>query len=458
MRFHVMTLFPEMIQGVLNTSILGKAAQKGLIAFHTVNMRDYTLDKHGKVDDYPYGGGAGMLIQAQPVYDAYQALTASMGKKPRTIYLTPQGKRFDQKMAKELANEEEMVFLCGHYEGIDERVLEEIVTDYVSIGDYVLTGGELPVMVMIDAVSRLVPGVLNNDISAETETFHNDLLEYPQYTRPEVWKEKRVPEILLTGNHKKIVEWRLEQSIERTRKRRPDLYKLYCKKQEVIKRLSKKKRLCIHMMELLDRGLGEVLYEKDSNILLYGEDTYMILASSEEDAERMLKGLPDLSHKNVLCVDEYVTKILTEEYGMTVAAKCCQACYTKKETLPVKYKDIRQLGLSHLSYISAHYPYADEAYLKERIQAGVMYGAFAEDQMAGFVGIHKEGSMGLLYVDEAYRGRGIAASLESFLINLQIANGQTPYVQIQEDNAASLALQDKLGLYKAQQPIWWLIK
>lgn len=458
MRFHVMTLFPEMIQGVLNTSILGKAAQKGLISFHTVNMRDYTLDKHGKVDDYPYGGGAGMLIQAQPVYDAYQSLTASMGKKPRTIYLTPQGKRFDQKMAKELAREEDLVFLCGHYEGIDERVLEEIVTDYVSIGDYVLTGGELPVMVMIDAVSRLVPGVLNNDISAETETFHNDLLEYPQYTRPEVWKEKRVPEILLTGNHKKIVEWRLKQSIERTRQRRPDLYKLYCKKQEVIKRLSKKKRLCIHMMELLDRGIGDVLYEKDSNIVLYGENTYMILASSKEDAERMLKGIPGLPEKNVISVDEYVTKILTEEYGMAVASKCCQACYTKKETLPVKYKDIRQLDLSHLSYVSAHYPHGDEEYLKGRIEAGVMYGAFEEDQIIGFVGIHKEGSMGLLYVEEAYRRRGIAASLESFLINLQIANGQTPYVQIQEDNNASLALQDKLGLYKAQQSVWWLIK
>ena len=239
MKFHILTLFPEMVMNGLNTSIIGRAAAQGLLSLNAVNIRDYTLDKHGKVDDYPYGGGAGMLMQAQPVYDAYQAVVGE--EKPRTIYVTPQGTPFTQKMAEEFATEEELVFLCGHYEGIDERVLEEIVTDYVSIGDYVLTGGELPAMVMIDAISRLVPGVLNNEVSAETESFNNDLLEYPQYSRPEEWHGKKVPQVLLSGNHKNINQWRLEQSEERTAKRRPDLYEKYQEKKRIIKKLSRKK-------------------------------------------------------------------------------------------------------------------------------------------------------------------------------------------------------------------------
>ncbi|MBD5521430.1 MAG: tRNA (guanosine(37)-N1)-methyltransferase TrmD [Lachnospiraceae bacterium] len=229
MNFYVMTLFPEMVMQGLNTSILGRAVERGTIAIEAVNIRDYTTDKHGKVDDYTYGGGAGMLMQAQPVYDTYLAVNEMIKKKQedartRVIYVTPQGKTFSQDMAKELAGEGNLVFLCGHYEGIDERVLEEIVTDYVSIGDYVLTGGELPAMVMIDAIARLVPDVLHNDESAQTESFHNDLLEYPQYSRPEVWRDKAVPSILLSGNHAKVDEWRLEQSIERTKRLRPDLY------------------------------------------------------------------------------------------------------------------------------------------------------------------------------------------------------------------------------------------
>lgn len=216
----------------LHTSILGRAVEKQHISIEAVNIRDYTTDKHGKVDDYTYGGGAGMLMQAQPVYDAWSSIMQRIGKKARVIYVTPQGKTFHQEMAQELAGEEELIFLCGHYEGIDERVLEEIVTDYVSIGDYVLTGGELPAMVMVDAVARLVPGVLHNDESATTESFHNDLLEYPQYSRPEVWRDKKVPEILLSGNHAKVDEWRLAQSIERTKRLRPDLYEKWAKRQE----------------------------------------------------------------------------------------------------------------------------------------------------------------------------------------------------------------------------------
>lgn len=259
MNFHILTLFPEMVENGLKTSIIGRAVAGGLLSIEAVNIRDFAFNKHQSVDDYPYGGGAGMLMQAEPVYLAYKdieeriqkriqnakmqnaeteeqdaevkvqnagiqdAETVSPDKKLRVVYLSPQGKTFDQKMAEELAEEEDLVLLCGHYEGIDERVLEEIVTDYVSIGDYVLTGGELPAMVMVDTISRLVPGVLHNDVSAEFESFQNNLLEYPQYSRPEEWHGKKVPPVLLSGHHANIEKWRREQSILRTYERRQDL-------------------------------------------------------------------------------------------------------------------------------------------------------------------------------------------------------------------------------------------
>ena len=248
MHFHILTLFPEMVMGGLGTSITGRAMKNGTISVDAINIRDYAQNKHGQVDDYPYGGGAGMVMQPGPVYRAYEAVkeqieqrkkledTSSNGdeteedsatdkeKQLRVVYMTPQGKVFDQKIARELAQEEDLVLLCGHYEGIDERVLERIVTDNISIGDYVLTGGELPAMVVIDAVSRMVPGVLHNDVSAEFETFHENLLEYPQYTRPEEFMGDKVPEVLLSGHHKNIEAWRREQSIQRTKERRPDLW------------------------------------------------------------------------------------------------------------------------------------------------------------------------------------------------------------------------------------------
>ena len=223
MNFHVLTLFPEMIRNGMNTSITGRAINAGILSVEAINIRDYAFNKHQKVDDYPYGGGAGMLMQAEPVYLSYEAIKEKIGYRPRVVYLTPQGKVFHQEMAKELAKERDLVFLCGHYEGIDERVLDEIVTDYVSIGDYVLTGGELPAMIMIDAISRLVPGVLHNDVSAEFESFQDNLLEYPQYSRPEVWHDRKVPEILMSGHHANIEKWRREQSVIRTAKNRPDL-------------------------------------------------------------------------------------------------------------------------------------------------------------------------------------------------------------------------------------------
>ena len=235
MNFYILTLFPEMVMNGLNTSIIGRAVNAGLLSIEAVNIRDYAFNRHQSVDDYPYGGGAGMLMQAEPVYLAHEAVSEKIrvrlseeaagaaAKRVRTVYLSPQGRVFDQQMAEELSQEEDLILLCGHYEGIDERVLEEVVTDYVSIGDYVLTGGELPAMVMVDAISRLVPGVLHNNISAEFESFQDNLLEYPQYSRPEEWHGKKVPPVLLSGHHANIEKWRREQSIIRTYKRRPDL-------------------------------------------------------------------------------------------------------------------------------------------------------------------------------------------------------------------------------------------
>ncbi|MBO5087378.1 MAG: tRNA (guanosine(37)-N1)-methyltransferase TrmD [Lachnospiraceae bacterium] len=257
MHFHILTLFPEMVMDGLNTSITGRAVKNGHITIDATNIRDFAENKHGHVDDYPYGGGAGMVMQPGPVYRAYEYVKERIAvrkaqedevkpdsvfeqngdndrfvddlnqnkqnKRPRVIYMTPQGKVFNQSIAEELAQEEDLVLLCGHYEGIDERVLDMIVTDNLSIGDYVLTGGELPAMVVIDAISRLVPGVLNNDVSAEFETFHDNLLEYPQYTRPEEFMGMKVPEVLLSGHHKNIEAWRKEQSLQRTKERRPDL-------------------------------------------------------------------------------------------------------------------------------------------------------------------------------------------------------------------------------------------
>ena len=225
MNFHVLTLFPEMIEQGMHTSIIGRAIAGGYLSIDAINIRDYAFNKHQKVDDYPYGGGAGMLMQAEPVYLAYESVQKKLGYRPRVVYLTPQGEVFHQTMAKELAKEKDLVFLCGHYEGIDERVLDEIVTDYVSIGDYVLTGGELPAMVMMDSISRMVPGVLSNQESGETESFAENLLEYPQYSRPEEWHGQKVPPALLSGHHANIEAWRREQSILRTAKRRPDLLK-----------------------------------------------------------------------------------------------------------------------------------------------------------------------------------------------------------------------------------------
>lgn len=227
MKFDVLTLFPETFELVMKESIMGRAQEKGLIEVNAINIRDYTKDKHRKVDDYPFGGGNGMVMMCQPVFDAYRAITEGVLKKPKVIFMSPQGRVLTQQIALELSEEEHLILLCGHYEGIDERIIEELVDEEISIGDYVLTGGELPAMVLIDCVSRLIPGVLSNEGSFSDESHFNGLLEYPQYTRLAEYEGKPVPEILLSGHHGNIKKWRHEKSLERTKEKRPDLFEAY---------------------------------------------------------------------------------------------------------------------------------------------------------------------------------------------------------------------------------------
>lgn len=223
MRIDILSLFPEMFSGVLSESILGKAAEKGAVSYHITNFRDFTENKHRKVDDYPFGGGAGMVLMPQPIFDAVGAVRAVADRSPRIILTSPQGKPFRQKDAEELSMEKQLVFICGHYEGFDERIPEHLVTDEYSIGDFVMTGGELAAMAMIDSIVRLLPGVLGNDTSAVTDSFSDGLLEHPHYTRPANFRGMEVPDVLISGNHEKIAEWRHKESLRRTFLRRPDL-------------------------------------------------------------------------------------------------------------------------------------------------------------------------------------------------------------------------------------------
>ncbi|GIN91398.1 tRNA (guanine-N(1)-)-methyltransferase [Siminovitchia terrae] len=231
MRIDILTLFPEMFTGVLGSSILKKAAEKNSVAYHLTNFRDFSTNKHKTVDDYPYGGGAGMVLKPQPIFDAVSHVNKESGES-RVILLCPQGERFNQRKAEELAKEDHLIFICGHYEGYDERIREQIVTDEISIGDFVLTGGELAAMVIIDSVVRLLPGVLGNENSAVEDSFSTGLLEHPHYTRPADFRGMKVPDVLLSGNHSKIEEWRLNESLKRTKERRPDLYEKYIHAQE----------------------------------------------------------------------------------------------------------------------------------------------------------------------------------------------------------------------------------
>ncbi|MCQ2480144.1 MAG: tRNA (guanosine(37)-N1)-methyltransferase TrmD [Clostridia bacterium] len=223
MRIDILTLFPEMCNSVLGESIIGRARENGFVEINSINIRDYTLDKHNRVDDAPYGGGTGMIMQTQPIYDCFKSLCDTLGKRPKLIYMSPQGKVLDQQKVKELAKEENIAILCGHYEGVDQRIIDEIVDEEISIGDYVLTGGELPALILADSISRMLPGVLANDDAFQQESHYSSLLEYPQYTRPVEWHGEQVPQVLLSGHHANIEKWRREQSLKRTYERRPDM-------------------------------------------------------------------------------------------------------------------------------------------------------------------------------------------------------------------------------------------
>lgn len=223
MKFDILTLFPDMFGTVLNESIIGRAQKNKIIEINVINIRDFSKDKHKKVDDYPYGGGKGMIMMAQPIYDAYASILERVNYKPKVIYMSPQGRRLNQELVKELAKQEHLVLLCGHYEGVDQRVIDEIVDEEISIGDYVLTGGELPAMVLTDAVSRMIPGVLPDEEAFSQESHYSGLLEYPHYTRPYEFRDKKVPEVLVSGHHANIEKWRRQQSLKNTYLKRPDL-------------------------------------------------------------------------------------------------------------------------------------------------------------------------------------------------------------------------------------------
>ena len=472
MNFHILTLFPEMIINALHTSITGRALEHGHIALQAVNIRDFSKNKHKKVDDYPYGGGAGMLMQAQPVYDAYKSVadTIPSEHKKRVIYVTPQGYPFNQEMAENFAKNDDLIFLCGHYEGIDERVLEEVVTDYVSIGDYVLTGGELAAMVMIDAIARLVPGVLHNEISAETESFHGELLEYPQYSRPEVWHNRKVPNVLLSGNQKKIEAWRLEESIKRTKERRPDLYQEYERLQRCKARLMKKKILHMDMIELINRGRAVIVLKEWDKILLKDKKTNIFYYTG--DSSDLLMDLDDETRYSIeeivlhqVDLVEEVKEILKKEDALF----CYQAVYTQKERMPITglYRAdgkptaqgliIRPLTEEDSDKISEMYDLVDDIeYTKERILAGCMFGAFLNEEFAGCAGIHDDGSIGMLKVLEKYCKRKIGSALETYVINYALQLGWTPYAYVVVDNMISLEMQKKLGLHLSKTPIVWI--
>lgn len=502
MRFHILTLFPEMVMQGLLTSITGRAVKQNKIAIEATNIRDYTLDKHAKVDDYPYGGGAGMLMQAQPVYDAYQSVADRIpeGAKKRVVYVTPQGTPFTQQMAQDFAACDDLILLCGHYEGIDERVLEEVVTDYVSIGDYVLTGGELASMVIVDAVARLVPDVLNNDQSAETESFHGNLLEYPQYSRPEVWHDKKVPQVLLSGNQKKINEWRLEQSVIRTQERRLDLYAKYEELQECKKCMMRQKLLHIDMIELINRGRARIVYHDADEILLRDmisgiyfhtrmaemprieEPSNVQARDLGEDANRPdelqnwdtaeWKLLQEISKdERIECIaihQREMVPFMEKYFHLKTDMECLQGAYTRREKLPVRGLygpdgrgengfSIRTLTEEFIPFVAEHYSeIGSPEYVTERILHGAVYGAFYEEKIVGFIADHEEGSIGMLYVLPEYRKRHVAMALETYCMNLAVERGEIPYGQVVLGNEASIRLQEKMGICFAKGTVVWM--
>lgn len=443
-----------------------------------------------------------MLMQAQPVYDAYRSVADKIpeGAKKRVVYVTPQGTPFTQQMAQDFAACDDLILLCGHYEGIDERVLEEVVTDYVSIGDYVLTGGELASMVIVDAVARLVPDVLNNDQSAETESFHGNLLEYPQYSRPEVWHDKKVPQVLLSGNQKKINEWRLEQSVIRTQERRPDLYAKYEELQECKKCMMRQKLLHIDMIELINRGRARIVYHDADEILLRDmisgiyfhtrmaevprieEPSNVQARDLGEDANRPdelqnwdtaeWKLLQEISKdERIECIaihQRAMVPFMEKYFHLKTDMECLQGAYTRREKLPVRGLygpdgrgengfSIRTLTEEFIPFVAEHYSeIGSPEYVTERILHGAVYGAFYEEKIVGFIADHEEGSIGMLYVLPEYRKRHVAMALETYCMNLAVERGEIPYGQVVLGNEASIRLQEKMGICFAKGTVVWM--
>ena len=337
--------------------------------------------------------------------------------------------------------------------------MEEIVTDQVSVGDYVLTGGELPAMVMIDAISRMVPGVLKNEESGVTESFHENLLEYPQYTRPEVWHEKCVPPVLLSGDHAKVDLWRRQKAEERTKLYRPDLYEKYDLEGRALEYLKRDKILHIDMIEDIRRGKAQMMAVREDGVLLQDKDSgvYMITARTKDAGERLLS-LTEPENAQYTCHQKFVMESVCARFSKTRVSECCQVAYTRKTPLeePEGF-DIRVLDESFAQIVSEHYGLADDdGYVKERLGAGVVIGAFVDGELAGFTGIHSEGAMGMLEVFEPFRRRGIAYALEICQINRELAKGHTPYAQIFSDNEKSLALQKKTGLKISGGRVYWI--
>ena len=491
MNFHVLTLFPEMIEQGVGTSITGRAIKQHKISLDTVNIRDFSQDKHRRVDDYTYGGGAGMLMQPQPVYDAWKhvmdgietdrrseglSLTPDQQRAAgiRTIYVTPQGLPFTQRMAEEFAESSDLIFVCGHYEGIDERVLEETVTDYVSIGDYVLTGGELAAMVMIDAISRLVPGVLHNEVSADTESFHGSLLEYPQYSRPEEWHGRRVPEVLLSGNPRQVDSWRLEQSIARTKERRPDLYREYQRLESFRKELFKQKLLHMDMINVISRGKAGLLNTKalflrdtETGVFYYSsiniEETQKQQAIEEALTILGQKQSPGKEYR-IVCHDQRDAREFALALERTAAPRQ-QMVLTRREKLPVTGlyrpdgKPTKQ-GLVILPALAPAGEMAFEACLRKREEGpetdsgSRISGEFTEIT-AAYGKVTKDGFLEL-FVKPEYRRRHIGMALETCMCNALLELGKTPVLLVNGEDAAMIALQEKLGLYAAKTPVYLL--
>ncbi len=481
MNFYIVTLFPEMVMQGLGTSITGRAVKENKIGLKAVNIRDFTEDKHGRVDDYTYGGGAGMLLQAQPVYDACESVLSGILQeaKKRVVCLTPQGRPFTQSLAEELAKEDALVLLCGHYEGIDERVLEEVVTDYISIGDYVLTGGELAAMVVVDAVARLVPSVLGNEESAGIESFQGNLLEYPQYTRPEIWHGKQVPAVLLGGNKKKIDEWRRQEAVRRTRERRPDLFAAYCRLEHCRELLLKRKLQHIDMIELINRGRAVLIACEEhkggeAEIILMDRKSRVLFHTwpnaSPKQADESVLFRPDTGGgASALVLHQRAFVEAVSALGYELDMECRQAAYTRREKLPVAglYREdrgaspegfqIRPLTAEHRDLVRSVYRTVDEdGYVRERIASNAMFGAFFGDVLAGFIGVHSEGSIGMLEVLPQHRRKKIGTALETWLCNRFIERGMIPYGQIAVGNEASFLLQERLQLCFSKETVFWM--